>query len=277
MLVFENCEIDLENTFHCGQTFRWKRREDGSFAGNVLGRAVRAQVRDGALCLLGAAEEDAPFWRAYFDLDSDYAALLAPVMDDHLRGALRDCRGIRLLNQPFFEVLCSFLLSANNNMRRIEGIVDRFCAIMPVDENGLHAFPGPQDVLDAGRAWVDSIGAGYRAPYLYEAAERVAAGFDGACLRDLPYEEACRRIREFGASGRRSPTACSSSPAGSARPFPWTPGWRRCSAAGTACTARARASSARPWRALGTAGASRSSTSSPTPCAGRRAPSRPAR
>ena len=97
MLVFENCEIDLENTFHCGQTFRWKRRGDGSFAGNVLGRAVRAQVRDGALCLLGAAEEDAPFWRAYFDLDSDYAALLAPVMDDHLRGALRDCRGIRLL------------------------------------------------------------------------------------------------------------------------------------------------------------------------------------
>src|SRR5699024_8931594 len=88
MLVFENCEIDLENTFHCGQTFRWKRRGDGSFAGNVLGRAVRAQVRDGALCLLGAAEEDAPFWRAYFDLDSDYAALLAPVMDDHLRGAL---------------------------------------------------------------------------------------------------------------------------------------------------------------------------------------------
>ena len=203
MLVFENCEIDLENTFHCGQTFRWKRRGDGSFAGNVLGRAVRAQVRDGALCLLGAAEEDAPFRRAYFDLDSDYAALLAPVMDDHLRGALRDCRGIRLLNQPFFEVLCSFILSANNNMRRIEGIVDRFCAIMPADENGLHAFPGPQDVLDAGRAWVDSIGAGYRAPYLYEAAERVAAGFDGASLRDLPYEEACRRIREFRGVGEK--------------------------------------------------------------------------
>lgn len=203
MLVFENCEIDLENTFHCGQTFRWKRRGDGSFAGNVLGRAVRAQVRDGALCLLGAEAEDAPFWRAYFDLDSDYAALLAPVMDDHLRGALRDCRGIRLLNQPFFEVLCSFILSANNNMRRIEGIVDRFCAIMPADENGLHAFPGPQDVLDAGRAWVDSIGAGYRAPYLYEAAERVAAGFDGASLRDLPYEEACRRIREFRGVGEK--------------------------------------------------------------------------
>ena len=272
MLVFENCEIDLENTFHCGQTFRWKRRGDGSFAGNVLGRAVRAQVRDGALCLLGAAEEDAPFWRAYFDLDSDYAALLAPVMDDHLRGALRDCRGIRLLNQPFFEVLCSFILSANNNMRRIEGIVDRFCAIMPADENGLHAFPGPQDVLHAGRAWVSSIGAGYRAPYLYEAAERVAAGFDGACLRDLPYEEACQRIREFRGVGEKV-----SSPAGNARPFPWTPGWRRCSAAGTACTARAQASSARPWRTLGTAGALRSSTSSPTPCAGRRAPSRPAR
>ena len=72
MLVFENCEIDLENTFHCGQTFRWKRREDGSFAGNVIGRAVRAQVRDGALCLPGAAEEDVRIWEEQDDGRSRY-------------------------------------------------------------------------------------------------------------------------------------------------------------------------------------------------------------
>lgn len=203
MLFFENCEINLENTFHCGQTFRWKPLGDGSFAGNVEGRSVRAETVEGGLLLHGAEEKDAPFWRAYFDLDSDYAALLAPVMDAHLRSALDACQGLRLLNQPFFETLCSFILSANNNMRRIAGIVDRFCGIMPVDGNGLHAFPRPADVLAAGRTWVDGIGAGYRAPYLYEAAERVAAGFDGACLRTLPYAEACKQIRTFRGVGEK--------------------------------------------------------------------------
>lgn len=205
MLHFDATDIHLDNTFGCGQTFRWRRLEDGSYAGNVQGRAVRA-ARDGrGLCLCGSGAQagDEAFWRRYFDLDSDYAALLEPVMSPPLRDALDACPGIRLLNQPFFETLCSFILSANNNIRRITGIVDRFCAIAPEDENGLHAFPAPQDVLRAGRPWLDGIGAGYRAPYLWEAALRVDGGFDGGALAQMDYEDACRCIRQFPGVGEK--------------------------------------------------------------------------
>ena len=169
----------------------------------MLGRAVRAQVRDGALCLLGAAAEDAPFWRAYFDLDSDYAALLAPVMDDHLRGALRDCRGIRLLNQPFFEVLCSFILSANNNMRRIEGNRGPLLRHHARGRERPARISRAADVLDAGAGLGGQHRRGIPRALPLRGGERVAAGFDGACLRDLPYEEACRRIREFRGVGEK--------------------------------------------------------------------------
>ena len=203
MVRIEGLCIDLDNTFRCGQNFRWKRCEDGGYFGNVDGRAVRAVYQEGALLLHGAKAEDEAFWRHYFDADSDYDALLSSVMDEHLRQAMEDCHGIRVLNQPFYETLCSFILSANNNIGRITGIVERFSAIAPQDENGLHAFPTPQKVLSAGREWVDSIGAGYRAAYLWEAAQRMDDGFDAEQLRKMDYPQACECIRQFKGVGEK--------------------------------------------------------------------------
>lgn len=203
MLYLNAPKLNLDNTFGCGQTFRWRKLEGGTFIGNVEGRSVRAWMEGNQLCLDGAQPADEAYWRHYFDLESDYAQQLAPVMDAHLRSAMEECPGIRLLNQPFYETLCSFILSANNNIRRITGIVERFCAIAPQDENGLHAFPTPEAVLRAGRSWLDSIGAGYRAPYLWEAAHRMADGFDGKALMNMDYESACRCIRQFSGVGEK--------------------------------------------------------------------------
>lgn len=203
MVKIENLKVDLDQTFHCGQSFRWKRQPDGSYLGNPAGHSVRAVRQGEELLLYGAKTEDEPFWRRYFDADSDYAALLAPVMDAHLQEALIRCPGIRLLDQPFFETLICFILSANNNIARITGIVERFCTIAPRDENGLHLFPTPQQVLSAGRDFVGSIGAGYRAPYLWEAAQRMDDGFDADALRSMDYEEACKTIRTFKGVGEK--------------------------------------------------------------------------
>ena len=101
MVKIENLKVDLDQTFHCGQNFRWKRQPDGSYLGNPAGHSVRAVRQGEELLLYGAKTEDEPFWRRYFDADSDYAALLAPVMDAHLQEALIRCPGIRLLDQPF--------------------------------------------------------------------------------------------------------------------------------------------------------------------------------
>ena len=199
----ENLCIDLENTFCCGQTFRWRRSAKGGWLGNVDGRAVRAVCENGGLSLYGAEAAEEAFWRDYFDADSDYEQLLGGVMDAHLREAMQACPGIRVLNQPFYETLCSFIISANNNIPRIMSIVERFCAIAPEDVNGLHEFPSPKMVLEAGEEWIKSIGAGYRAKYLWETAQRMADGFDAAALRTMPYPQACESIRAFKGVGEK--------------------------------------------------------------------------
>lgn len=203
MLVFECKSISLENTFGCGQNFRWRLQPDGSYAGNINGKSVRAQAHPGGFVLHGANKEDEIFWRHYFDLDNDYDVLLHDIMDEHLSSAMENCCGIRLLNQPFYETLCSFIISANNNIGRITGIVERFCAIAPADANGLHAFPTPQMVVDAGEEWLKSIGAGYRAGYLWDTACKMAQGFDEQALVGMDYPVACETVRQFKGVGEK--------------------------------------------------------------------------
>ncbi len=202
MLQFEHAKVNLEHTLFCGQTFRWKRGENGLYFGNVEGKAVAAETQDNALLLHGAEVSDRAFWARYFDLGRNYASLLCAT-DEHLSYALALYPGLKVLRQPFFETLCSFILSSNNNIKRITGLVDRFSAIGEEDENGLHAFPTPQQVVDAGEDRLRSIGAGYRADYLWQAALRMADGFDYASLSALPYEQAAEALRIFRGVGEK--------------------------------------------------------------------------
>ena len=134
MLVLDAKGLVLDATLDCGQCFRWKRQPDGGWVGVVEGRAVRADHGPGdALRLEGLAgpapESEPAFWERYFALDLDY-----PALQGRMRAANRklaaciDCApGIRVLRQPFFEALVTFLISQNNNIPRIKGIVDRLC------------------------------------------------------------------------------------------------------------------------------------------------------
>ncbi len=203
MLILRNLCIDLDNTLLCGQCFRWVRQADGSFCGNVEGKAVRAEVVGGDLVLHGAKAEEEAFWRHYFDADADYGTLLCCEGDAPLREAVCACPGVRVLNQPFWETLCCFILSSNNNIARITKITERFCAIGERDANGLHAFPTPQMVVEAGREWLDGIGAGYRAKYLWAAAERMVGRFDAEMLKSMDYETAAASLRTFYGVGEK--------------------------------------------------------------------------
>ena len=67
-------------------------------------------------------------WRDYFDLDRDYAALRREFStDETLRAALAFAPGIRVLRQRPWETLCSYIISQNNNIKRIKGIIARMC------------------------------------------------------------------------------------------------------------------------------------------------------
>ena len=90
------------------------------------------------------AAMDDPFWRAYFDLDRDYAAIREALSASSpvLAKAASFAPGIRILQQDPWEALCSFIISQNNNIPRIKGIISRLCEAFGEEmEQGVRCFP----------------------------------------------------------------------------------------------------------------------------------------
>ncbi|MEG1687323.1 MAG: DNA glycosylase [Angelakisella sp.] len=170
---------DLEQTLDCGQAFRWTRKPDGSYLGVAHGAVLRLSSRDGDLRLYNTTvTQYHAIWANYFDLTRDYGALQAQLCRDPvLRQAVAFAPGIRVLRQQPWETLCTFILSANNNIPRIKSIVERLCGLLgdPLGD-GLYSFPPPERLAVLCCQELEPLRCGYRARYLLDAAQRIADG-----------------------------------------------------------------------------------------------------
>lgn len=194
-LIFDKIhDLSLKETLDCGQCFRWKEQEDGSFFGVVRGRAAVVQTEGDRLIIDGAEECDRCLWMDYFDLSRDYAAVKKQLSAIHpeMAQAARFAPGIRILRQEPWEALISFIISQNNNIKRITGIVDRLCQHFgePIGD-GVFAFPAAEKLAALTPDDLMPIRAGFRHRYIIDAAEKVADGtVDPEAIRVLPYDEA---------------------------------------------------------------------------------------
>ena len=185
--------LELDSTLDCGQCVRWSRTPAG-WAGVVDGRSVLARMEGDTLLLEGPDETERDFWSRYFALDVDYPALLARYQagNRQLAACVAENPGIRVLRQPFFETLCTFILSQNNNLPRIRGLVERLCALCgsPL-ENGQHAFPTPEQLATCTEEQLATLRAGWRAGYLADATQKVLGPLPGPeALTALPLADA---------------------------------------------------------------------------------------
>lgn len=171
-------DFDLDETLDCGQCFRWEKDEDGSYHGIVRGRYCRVRRRGASVFFYGVSAQDfTEIWRPYFDLDRDYGALKDRFScDPVLSQAARFAPGIRILRQEPWEALCSFILSQNNNIKRIRGLVSRLCAYFGEPVEGGAAFPTPQRLAPLSPDDLAPVRCGFRAKYVIDAARKVASG-----------------------------------------------------------------------------------------------------
>lgn len=207
LVVRELSRFDLAKCATCGQAFRWaecERRpgELSAFTCVIRGSAVRASQTEDALIVYPCAEDEAQNYIDYFDLERDYGMIEQLIAaDPRLAVCLPGAEGIRVFNQEPFEALISFIISANNNIKRISGIVERLCRLagkaLEAGGHELYAFPTPQAIAALSERQLKEIGAGYRAPYILHSAQRIAEGYDLEALRDMPLEAARKELLSF--------------------------------------------------------------------------------
>lgn len=191
--------FDLAQTLDCGQAFRWRQlpSEDGFpiWEGAAFGKALRLQQTPDALLFFCPQEDLESTWQDYFDLEKDYAAKRAQLsaISPVLAQAIAFAPGIRILRQEPWEALCSFILSQNNHIPRIKGILERLCSLWgsPIPGGSLHAFPTPETLACLTVEDLAPLRAGFRAKYLLDAAQKVASG-------EVDLEKTARLPPEFG-------------------------------------------------------------------------------
>lgn len=170
--------FDLAQTLDCGQAFRWSVDERGVWCGIAGGRFIKLYRIDNDIVIDGADRTDfEDFWFDYFDLNRDYADIIKKISDnDTVRVAAEFGSGIRILRQQPWEALCSFIISQNNNIPRIKGIIERLCKTFGDKIEGGYTFPTAERLAALTVEDLSPLRCGFRAKYILDAAKRVASG-----------------------------------------------------------------------------------------------------
>ncbi len=189
-------DFDLAAVMECGQCFRFFRvvgsRHECEYSGVAAGRFISIGQDGDTLTIYNtSAEEYSSLFAHYLGLDLDYTAIKRDILSrsdrDVLRRAVSVGGGIRILAQEPWETLCSFIISQNNNIPRIRGLVRAISREYgkPIDAGGMaahgaedteYAFPTPQALAAAGVEALAELKTGFRAKYIYDAACRVSDG-----------------------------------------------------------------------------------------------------
>jgi N-glycosylase/DNA lyase len=181
-------DFDLGMTLDSGQVFHWEKVGNG-FIGTIGDRAVYVEQRGDVLklckkeCTLDGLKPSS-FARSvanYFALDHPLAEICASVPDDPIMNTARTfCRGLRIIRQPKWECLATFICSSMKQVAHIRQISlalrNRFGDQRKIDNHVVYTFPSAQRIARASEQKLRKCALGYRATNLLATARLVAAG-----------------------------------------------------------------------------------------------------
>lgn len=178
VIVEDISSFNLQQTLDCGQCFRWEEIEPNKFHGVAYNKALTISQQGTTIVFHNCTKNDFEnIWFNYFDLGTDYDKIRKELSTLHpvLKEAQQYAPGIRILRQEPWEALCSFIISQNNNIPRIKGIINRLCENFGDKlESGDYTFP-PANTLS--RYTADDLAvlrSGFRAKYIVDASQKVA-------------------------------------------------------------------------------------------------------
>lgn len=173
-------DLDLSRSMDCGQIFGWQRH-DGAYLGIIGSAAIMLRQAVGRIDYVS----DCPIPRArivsYLGLDEDLEAIRRSIARDaFMKAVVGEVKGLRILKQDPWPCLCSYILSANNRVERIDKLVKEIASTFGkrrrVDGAEVFSLPGPGELAACAESGVRSCGVGFRAPYLLESASMIAHG-----------------------------------------------------------------------------------------------------
>ena len=174
-------DFDLAMTLNSGQVFHWDKIGDG-FYGMIGDRAVYVEQRGDILKVRFGEMRALPKVVArYFALDHPLEEICASFPRDPVMDAARDfCRGLRIIRQPQWECLATFICSSMKQVAHIrqisQALRQRFGQRKQICGGEVFSFPSPDALARTTERELRKCGLGYRAKNLLATAKHVASG-----------------------------------------------------------------------------------------------------
>ncbi|AUN19200.1 8-oxoguanine DNA glycosylase [Clostridium botulinum] len=171
--------FELAHIFECGQCFRWYKTEEDSYIGVAYGKVIEVEKANNDVILHNATEEDFKnIWAEYFDLYRDYSEIKNILSKDEiLAKSVEFGHGIRLLKQDPFEIIVSFIISANNRIPMIKKAIKNICERWgdPIEYKGniYYSFPTVEQLKDATEDELKACSVGFRAKYIKDTVNKI--------------------------------------------------------------------------------------------------------
>jgi N-glycosylase/DNA lyase len=181
-------DFDLEMTLNSGQVFHWEKA-GGGFVGTIADVAAYVEEENDVLKVrFGGTPKPARETHAlpkriahYFGLDHPLAEICESFPNDPVMNAARDfCRGLRIIRQPKWECLATFICSSMKQVAHIRQISlalrNRFGERRKIGSRVMYTFPSPQRIARASENQLRGCKLGYRAKNLRATAQLVSSG-----------------------------------------------------------------------------------------------------
>ncbi len=172
--------FELKDIFDCGQCFRWNEQKDKSYTGVFKNNVVNVKKEKNKVIFNGICEKNIKETiEDYFDLNRDYEKIKKQLanIDKYMKTSIQYGKGIRILNQDLWEMIISFIISANNNIPRIKGIIERLAKEFGNEiiyrGKKYYTFPTAEQLKDVTVEEYRKLGLGFRDIRLYETTKMI--------------------------------------------------------------------------------------------------------
>ena len=163
--IFGKDDFNPQHILECGQIFSFKKNGKNYQVFSADKKAEIFETENGYII----KTKNPDYFENFFDLKTDYGEIKKKLKKyDILTKPIEYGHGIRIVKQDLFETVISFIVSANNNIKRIQMILDRLRQKLGQNMGDYYAFPTREALLSVNEEFFTNIGAGYRAKYLYE-------------------------------------------------------------------------------------------------------------
>ena len=180
MIKIENVDIDLEGTIECGQIFRYEKENDNSYTIILSDRVINIKKDNNNLIVKSSDENNLEkIIIDYLDLDRDYSLINNQLLikDNSLKKVIDNCIGFKIINQPRFECIISYIISQNNGVPQIRNAVnnisEKYGKKVIFEDKEYYLFPSAKDLKDVTIEEYRNLKVGFRDKYIYEIVRKI--------------------------------------------------------------------------------------------------------